>query len=69
MLCAGRLVKGERKTGCMRPDEVVTASPLTSAAVNPTTFLLSTQTLLYDTQALLAYQLFVRPFGPVKYPL
>ena len=47
----------------MRPDEVVTAS----TPAHPSLFYF--QTLLYGTQALLAYQLFVRPFGPVKYPL
>ena len=72
-----RLVKGEEKTSCMRPDEVVTACvqpsnhPLYHTVTTSTTTTTSTAcaTLRYLSRSVVAYQLFVRPFGPVKYPL
>ena len=73
-----RLVKGEEKTSCMRPDEVVTACVQPSnpplyhtLATTTTTTTTSTAcaTLRYLSRSVVAYQLFVRPFGPVKYPL
>ena len=72
-----RLVKGEEKTSCMRPDEVVTACvqpsnhPLYHTMTTSTSTSTSTAcaTLRYLSRSVVAYQLFVRPFGPVKYPL
>ena len=72
-----RLVKGEEKTSCMRPDEVVTACvqpsnhPLYHTMTTSTSNTTSTAcaTLRYLSRSVVAYQLFVRPFGPVKYPL
>ena len=73
-----RLVKGEEKTSCMRPDEVVTACVQPSNhplyhTMTTTTTTTSTSTacatLRYLSRSVVAYQLFVRPFGPVKYPL
>ena len=73
-----RLVKGEEKTSCMRPDEVVTACvqpsnhPLyhtMTTTTTTTTTSTACATLRYLSRSVVAYQLFVRPFGPVKYPL
>ena len=73
-----RLVKGEEKTSCMRPDEVVTACvqpsnhPLyhtMTTTTTTTTTITACATLRYLSRSVVAYQLFVRPFGPVKYPL
>ena len=74
-----RLVKGEEKTSCMRPDEVVTACvqpsnhplyhTMTTASTTNTITSTACATLRYLSRSVVAYQLFVRPFGPVKYPL